>query len=55
VTLLKVDLLQGKAFKETAKEQLEEAKKVIANTIKGSGHKKEIYSSNKKTKYNLLK
>ena len=35
-----VDLLEGKAFKDTANEQLEEAKKVIANTIKGSGHKK---------------
>lgn len=57
-----VDLLEGKAFKDSAKDQLDEAKKVIASTIKGSGHRKkrkrkqqDICSFNKRTKYNLLK
>ena len=58
-----VDLLEGKAFKDTANEQLNEAKKVIANTIKGGSQKKKkkrkrasvkTSCSNKKAKYNLL-
>ena len=29
--------LEGKAFKETAKEQIQDAKKVLASTLKGGG------------------
>ena len=58
-----VDLLEGKPFKESTREHMEEAKKVIANTIKGSGkHKKRKRKQitckttcNKRGKYNLLK
>ena len=56
-----VDLLEGRAFKDSANDQLDEAKKVIASTIKGSGKKKrkrkqkQVCSFNKKAKYNLFK
>ena len=55
-----VDLLEGKAFKETAKEQINDAKKVLASTLKGSGKKrkrKKQQTNNicgKKLKYSLL-
>lgn len=53
-----VDLLEGKTLKDTAMEQLEDAKSKIAKTLKGSGRKKRKNishcTSNKKLKYNLL-
>ena len=54
-----VDLLEGKAFKETAKEQINDAKKSIAATLKGSGKKRKRKNiatkiSGKKAKYCLL-
>lgn len=55
-----VDLLEGKAFKDTAKEQINDAKKVIATTLKGGGCRKrkkrklQISTCGKKQKYSLL-
>lgn len=54
-----VDLLEGKAFKETAKEQINDAKKSIAATLKGSGKKRKRKNiatkiCGKKAKYCLL-
>ena len=40
-TKIPVDLLEGKAFKVTAQNQINDAKIVIAATLKGSGRKKE--------------
>lgn len=54
-----VDLLEGKNIKESANQQLEEAKSKLAQTLRGSGRKrrKKKNISNcviKKSKYNLL-
>lgn len=56
-----LDLLEGKKFKDTAKEQLETAKSRIADTLKGSGKqkkrkRKQITNTKgvKQIKYNLL-
>jgi hypothetical protein len=63
-TNIAVDLLEGKKLSETAQEQLEDAKKKIATTLKGGGcsikRKKRKKNSpksvvSKKIKYNLLK
>ena len=51
-----VDLLEGKAFKDTAGEQIREAKKTIANTLKGAGRKrkkKKNCTPCKKARYSL--
>ena len=39
-TNIAVDLLEGKAFKETATDQINDAKKAIATTLKGGGRKR---------------
>lgn len=39
-TNIAVDLLEGKKLKDSAQEQLDEAKSKIASTLKGSGSKK---------------
>lgn len=49
-TNIAVDLLEGKNFKDSAQEQLDEAKSKIAATLKGSGSRKR----KRKTK-NILK
>ena len=52
-----VDLLEGKAFKDTAAEQINEAKKTIATTLKGGGRKRKgrkICKPCKKGRYSLL-
>jgi hypothetical protein len=65
-TNIAVDLLEGKNLKDSAQEQLDEAKKKIATTLKGGGgcskkrkKKKPSFNTNslmcKKIKYNLLK
>jgi hypothetical protein len=62
-TNIAVDLLEGKKLSESAQEQLEDAKKKIATTLKGGGcHKRKkrkktmpISVISKKIKYNLLK
>ena len=62
-TNIAVDVLEGKNIKESAQEQLDDAKKKIASTLRGSGscrkrkRKKEIKNSVlcKKVKYNLLR
>ena len=64
-TNIAVDLLEGKNIKDSAQEQLDEAKKKIATTLKGGGgcskkrkKKKGLIQSKsmcKKVKYNLLK
>jgi len=59
-TNIAVDLLEGKNLKDSAQEQLEDAKNKIATTLKGGGcskkrKKKLILDINpKKIKYNLL-
>ena len=60
-TNIAVDVLEGKNLKDSAQEQLEEAKKQIATTLKGGGcakkrkKKKLVFDlSPKKLKYNLL-
>ena len=59
-TNIAVDVLEGKNLKDSAQEQLEEAKKQIATTLKGGGcakkrkKKKLVFDlSPKKLKYNL--
>ena len=65
-TNIAVDLLEGKNISDSAQEQLDDAKKKIANTLKGGGgcsknrnrkRKKNISPTFpcKKLKYNLLK
>ena len=54
-----VDLLEGKAFKDTAKESIADAKKVLASTLKGGGKRKRKRCQTtkicgKKQKYSLL-
>ena len=51
-----VDLLEGKALKETTGEQISEAKKAIASTLKGGGKRKRKKSCKpcKRAKYSLL-
>ena len=56
-----VDILEGRAFKDSAKNQLDEAKKVISSAIKGGGSRKRknrrrtvVSDCSKKKKYNLL-
>ena len=53
-----VDLLEGRNMKESASENLENAKKVIASTLKGGGckrkRKRPQNPCSKKAKYNLL-
>jgi hypothetical protein len=60
-TNIAVDLLEGKNLKDSAQEQLEDAKNKIATTLKGGGcmkkrkKKKFVMDINpKKLKYNLL-
>lgn len=61
-TNLAVDLLEGKKFSDSAKEQLDEAKSKISAALKGSGRKRKKKPKvgetdlipNKKLKYNLL-
>ncbi len=58
LTNVAADLLEGKAFKETAQENLDEAKSKIAQTLRGGGKKRKRISknkNNKNVKYNLLK
>ena len=58
VTNMAVDLLEGRNMKESASENLENAKKVIASTLKGGGckrkRKRPQNPCSKKAKYNLL-
>lgn len=62
-TNIAVDLLEGKNLKESAQEQIDEAKKQIASTLKGRGCSKKRRKRksapctviSKKIKYNLLK
>jgi hypothetical protein len=64
-TNIAVDLLEGKNISESAQDQLEDAKKKIATTLKGGGgcsrkcrKRKKTMSKNfpcKKLKYHLLK
>lgn len=54
-----VDMLEGKAFKDTAADQISDAKKVIATTLKGGGRKRKRKKSckpcnNKKGRYSLI-
>lgn len=56
-TNIAVDMLEGKAFKETASEQINDAKKAIATTLKGSGRKRKKKKSCKpckKGRYSLI-
>ncbi len=59
-TNIAVDMLEGKSFKDTAKEQIDDAKKVLASTLKGEGRRKRKRKVNttktcgKKLKYSLL-
>ena len=56
-TNIAVDMLEGKAFKETASEQLNDAKKAIATTLKGRGRKRKKKISCKpckKGRYSLI-
>lgn len=66
VTNIAVDLLEGKNISDSAQEQLDDAKKKIANTLKGGGgcsknRNRKRKKNNpptfpcKKLKYNLLK
>ncbi|EFX62609.1 hypothetical protein DAPPUDRAFT_336709 [Daphnia pulex] len=43
-TNIAVDVLEGKNIKESAQEQLDEAKKKIASTLRGSGACRKLYS-----------
>ena len=54
-----VDLLEGKAFKDTAREQIADAKKTLATTLKGEGRRRKRKRLQNKTcgktaKYSLL-
>lgn len=57
-TNIAVDLLEGKAFKDTAGEQIDAAKKAIATTLKGGGRKrkrkKKPCKPCKKQRYSLV-
>lgn len=45
-----VDMLEGKAFKDTAAEQVSDAKKTLATALKGGGRKRKKKSSAKSRK-----
>lgn len=49
-TNIAVDMLEGKTFKDTAQEQLDEAKSKIAATLKGSGCSRKRKTNQTKTK-----
>lgn len=56
-TNIAADMLEGKAFKETAAEQINDAKKAIASTLRGSGRKRKKKKSCKpckKGRYSLI-
>ena len=56
-TNIAVDMLEGKAFKDTAADQITDAKKAIATTLKGGGRKrkrKKLCKPCKKGRYSLI-
>jgi exonuclease VII small subunit len=63
LTNVAADFLEGKDIKQTAQEELDEAKRKIASTLRGSGHRKKRKKScqpkicnvkRKKGSYNLF-